>query len=308
MTSQQLTYLVALNKHRHFVKAAAACAVTQPTLSMMIAKLEQELDVQLIDRSKHPIEPTPIGTKIIQQAEKSLQAMQGIHALIQTETNLLEGSLRIGLIPTLAPYLIPPFIQDFQQRYPQIDLHISELETEALIDALERGQMDMFIAATPLEQQHFYEIPLYYERFVAYFSSDHLNLDKPLSAANLPKDNLWVLEDGHCLRTQVFNFCKKDMNYNHTFEAGSIDTLIRIVDQNGGYTIIPELHLAFLSPKQKKNIRPIDRPPAIREVSVVISQYFVHEKMLNAVADCVKSIIPAHMIDTKLKKYSIRLR
>ncbi len=307
MTIQQLEYIVALNKFRHFVTASKECGVTQPTLSMMIQKLENELDVSIFDRSKHPIEPTEIGLRIINQAEATLRELNKVKQVIVDETEVLSGPLRIGVIPTLSPYLIPQFIKNFKVNYPEIQLIISEMNTETLIQALKRESVDMFIAATPLEEEEFFEIPLYYEKFLAYFSKDHPLRDVPLSATNLPQDNLWILEEGHCLRDQIFNFCQRSLPYNHTFEAGSIDTLVRIVDINGGYSVIPELHMDFLTEDQQINVREINNPPAIREISVVIKNNFIKEKMINAVADTIKSIIPNHMLDERLKKFSIKL-
>jgi len=307
MTIQQLEYIVALNKFRHFVTASKECGVTQPTLSMMIQKLESELDVSIFDRSKHPIEPTEIGLRIINQAEATLRELNKVKQVIIDETESLSGPLHIGVIPTLSPYLIPQFIKEFKSSYPNIQLIISEMNTQTLIQALKRESVDMFIAATPLNEEEFFEIPLYYEKFLAYFSKNHPLRDVPLSATNLPQENLWILEEGHCLRDQIFNFCQRTIPYNHTFEAGSIDTLVRIVDINGGYSVIPELHMDFLTEDQQINVREINDPPAIREISIVIKNNFIKEKMINAVANTVKSIIPNHMLDERLKKFSIKL-
>ena len=307
MTIQQLEYIVAVNRHRHFVSASEACGVTQPTLSMMIQKLESELDVKIFDRTKHPIEPTLIGERIITQAENSLREMNKVKELVLAETESLSGPLTIGIIPTLAPYLLPRFIQEFNSKYGAIELTISEMNTATLIDALQKDTVDMFIAATPLEVDGFFEVPLYYERFVAYFSEGHPMRDTELAATNMPQENLWVLEEGHCLRDQIFNFCQRTLPYNQVFEAGSIDTLIRIVDLNGGYSVIPELHREYLTEKQILNVREIANPPAIREISVVIRKDFIKEQMINAVANTVKSIIPEDMLDERLKKFAIKL-
>jgi len=307
MTLQQMEYIVAVNKHRHFVAASEQCRVTQPTLSQMIQKLEQELGVLIFDRTKHPVEPTAMGERIIKQAEMVLFETRKISELVESEVKGLEGALKIGVIPTLAPYLIPEFIFRFRQSYATVNLTITELQTATLIDALKRGVIDMFIAATPLEQDDFYEIPLYYEKFVAYFATQNLPSITHLSAKTMPNENLWVLQEGHCVRDQIFNFCENDAQYNHVFEAGSIDTLIRIVDKNGGYSVIPELQLPYMTEEQKRNIREITCPPAVREISVVIRRDFVRERMLNAVADTIKQIMPAHMLDERLKKFSIKL-
>ncbi len=308
MKLNQLQYLVALDKHRHFVSAAEDCGVTQPTLSMMISKLETELDVQLFDRSRQPIEPTAMGKKIIAQAKIALRELDKLPELIKSEQELLSGELRLGLIPTLSSYLLPKFIQNITHEYPNLKLKIVELETESLIHELQAENLDMFIAATPLDHVDFYEVPLYYEPFMAYFSIDHPDRDTPLEADRLPSDGLWILQQGHCFRDQIMNFCTSDMSYNQSYEAGSIDSLVRIVDQNGGYTIIPQLHIELLSETQKKNVRKISGHPLNREISIVINKNYIREKMINLVAEGIKKIIPADMIDTKLKKHSIRLR
>ncbi len=307
MTIQQLEYIIAVNKYRHFVTASEKCGVKQPTLSMMIQKLETELDVTIFDRSKHPIEPTAIGVRIIEQAESSIRELRKVKELVVAETESLLGPLTIGVIPTLAPYLVPQFIKIFRSMFSEVNLTMTEMNTATLIEALKKESLDMFIAATPLENEDLYEIPLYYERFIAYFSPEHPFRDIPLSANNMPQENLWVLEEGHCLRDQLFNFCKSTLPYNQSFEAGSIDTLVRIVDTNGGYSVIPELHMSFLSEEQQKNVREITETPAIREISIVIKKNFIKERMINAVADTVKSIIPKHMLDERLKKFSIKL-
>ncbi len=307
MNIQQLEYIVAIDEYQHFAKAAENCGVSQPTLSMMVQKLETELDVLIFDRSKHPVEATEVGKSIIQQAKRTILEMKKIQELVKSDIDKLTGALHIGVIPTLAPYLVPQLIKNFKQNYKNINLSISEMTTDGLIEALNKGNIDMFIAATPLEQANFYEIPVYYEKFLAYFADNHPFIDIPLSASNMPKDNLWILEEGHCFRDQVFNFCTETMSYNQMFEAGSIDTLVRIVDINGGYSVIPELHLTYLSEEQRKNVRKIENPPAIREISIVIRQDFIKEKMVNAVADTIKTIIPSQMLDERLKKFSIKL-
>lgn len=306
MTLNQLEYLIALNRHRHFGRAAEACGISQPTLSLMIKKMEQELDVALFDRSKQPLEPTEMGQKILDQVEKSLKEVHKIKDLVEEQTGLLSGPLHVGIIPTLAPYIIPEFIHIFNKAYPEIELKLTEMNTKTLIKALKRDELDLFIAATPLEEEDFFEIPLYYERFVAYFAKN-TSPDIPLSSSNIPKENLWVLEEGHCLRDQTFNFCGMETGFNQVYEAGSIETLIKIVDTNGGYSIIPELHIPLLTEKQRQNLRPIDNPPANREVSIVIRKDFVKERMINAVADGIKAIIPEELLDNRLKKFRIKL-
>jgi LysR family hydrogen peroxide-inducible transcriptional activator len=308
MTLQQLEYVLALDKTRHFVRAAESCGVTQPTLSSMIQKLEDEMDCKIFDRSLQPIEPTEIGKVIIRQAHEIVYLVSQLKESVQNEKKLLSGSLHLAIIPTIAPYLLPQFIATFKNLYPDIVLKVSELHTDTIIEKLRIAEIDMAILSTPLENPKILEVPLYYEKFVAYISpKEPIYEMKTLSASDMPLDKLWVLEEGHCLRNQVFNFCNEKPKQNSVYEAGSIDTLVKIVDINGGYTVIPELHIELLTEKQKLNLRNIVNPEATREISVVIRHDFVREGILNAVAECVKQIIPAHMLDARLKKFAIRI-
>jgi LysR family transcriptional regulator, hydrogen peroxide-inducible genes activator len=308
MTLQQLEYILALEKTRHFVRAAELCGVTQPTLSAMIQKLEDELDCKIFDRSRQPIEVTEIGNQIIQQAQVIIYQANQLKESIKSEKDTLSGSLHIAIIPTIAPYLLPQFIAAFKNEHPTIALKVSEMHTSTIIEKLRVAEIDMAILSTPLDDPKILEVPLYYEKFAAYISpSEPVYARTELSATDMPLDKLWVLEEGHCLRNQVFNFCAEKPVHNSTYEAGSIDTLVKIVDVNGGYTVIPELHIDLLTDKQKLNLREIVKPEATREISVVIRHDFVREGMLNAVANCIKQIIPAHMLDARLKKFAIKL-
>ncbi len=308
MTLQQLEYVLALEKTRHFVRAAELSGVTQPTLSAMIQKLEDELDCKIFDRSRNPIEVTEIGLQIIRQAQEIVIQANQLKDTVQLEKELLAGSLNLAIIPTIAPYLLPKFIATFKNAYPEISLKVSEMHTSTIIEKLRLAEIDIAIISTPLENSKIFEVPLYYEKFTAYISPNEPIFNRTeLSASDMPLDHLWVLEEGHCLRNQVFNFCNEKPQHITTYEAGSIDTLIKIVDVNGGYTVIPELHIELLNEKQKLNLREIVKPEATREVSVVIRHDFVREGMLNAVAECIKQIIPVHMLDARLKKFAIRL-
>ena len=309
MTLQQLEYILALDKTRHFVKAAEMCNVKQPTLSAMVQKLEDELDSKIFDRGLHPIEPTEIGRKILKQAQVIMFHVNQLKAGVEAEKGSLVGNLNLAMIPTVAPYLLPKFIGEFKKNYPSIAIRISEMRTETILEKLRIAEIDMAILATPLNNPNLWEIPLYYERFVAYISpSASIYNQQKFSASEMPLDQLWVLEEGHCLRNQVFNFChQKILNHASIYEAGSIDTLVKIVDLNGGYTIIPQLHVDLLSEEQKKNLRPIENPEATREISIIIRNDFVREGMLNAVAECVKKVIPQEMLDERLKKFTIKL-
>lgn len=308
MTLQQLQYIISLDNNKHFLNAAEECGVTQPTLSTMIQKLEDELDVKLFDRSHQPLTTTEIGKEIISQAKIVLKHAEFLKEVIKNKRESLEGTLNLAIIPTIAPSLLPKFLIEFRKSYPKIDLQIQEMKTSDIVLNLNQSKIDMGILATPLEIDNLLEIPVYYEKFFAYISpKEELYKQEVLSANNMPLDNLWILQEGHCLRGQVFNFCIEKKESKSVYEAGSIDTLIKIIDENGGYTVIPELHLQFLNDHQLKNIRRIENPQGAREVSIVITNDFIRERLLNAVVDTVKSIVPDEMIDERLKKFAIRL-
>ena len=308
MNIQQLEYIVALDKHRHFQRAAEACGVSQPTLSALIQKLEEELDLTLFDRKSHPINTTESGRAVVDQARVVLYHIAQLREMTRSEKELNSGIVRIGVIPTVAPYILPRLFKQMQQMFPQIELRAFELRTAVIIEQLRKAELDMAILATPLEQPDFLEIPLYYEKFAAYVSpTEELYGKEEIAAHEMPTEHLWVLKEGHCMRNQVFNFCQTQSTYSTTYEAGSIDTLIKIVDENGGYTVIPELHLPLLHDKQQQHIRPLTAPTPVREISLVIRQDYVRERLINSVADAVKTIIPEEMLDTRLKKFAIKL-
>lgn len=307
MTLQQLEYIIALDKTRHFVRAAEMCGVTQPTLSAMIQKLEDELDCRIFDRSSHPIVPTEVGAMILQQAQVVMFNVHQLKENVLTQKGSVAGSLSLAIIPTVAPYLLPELITLFRRDYVDISLKISEMRTETIIEKLHSAEIDMAILSTPLDDPKILEVPLYYEKFVAYISpNEPLYLQDEVSTNDMQLDHLWVLEEGHCLRNQVFNFCK-NKTHSAIYEAGSIDTLVKIVDRNGGYTVIPELHINLLTDLQKQHLRKIVRPEATREIALVIRHDYVREGLMNAVANSIKQIIPQHMLDARLKKFAIKL-
>jgi LysR family hydrogen peroxide-inducible transcriptional activator len=308
MNIQQLEYIVALDKHRHFQRAAESCGVSQPTLSALVQKLEEELDLTIFDRKSHPITPTDSGQAVIDQARVVLFHIAQLKEMTRKEKEMDCGTVRIGVIPTVAPYVLPRLFKQMQKDSPQIELKAFELRTAVIIEQLRKAELDMAILATPLEQPDFLEIPLYYEKFAAYVSpEEELYKKDVIAACDMPTEHLWVLKEGHCMRNQVFNFCQTKSAYSTSYEAGSIDTLIKIVDENGGYTVIPELHLPLLHDGQQKHVRQLAAPTPVREISLAIRQDYVRERLINAVADAVKAIIPDEMLDTRLKKFAIKL-
>lgn len=308
MTLQQLNYIVAVDHYRHFGDAANACGVTQSTLSSMIQKLEIELDVTIFDRSSQPVKPTSLGEELINQAKIVLYNASQLKEIVHLEKKLGQGKIRLGIIPTVAPYILPSLFKQMLTKHPQVELEVSEMRTVRLIKKLERAELDMALLATPLNKPNLLEIPLYYEKFYAYISPTHpLFSQEAVASSDLTDDQMWVLKEGHCLRDQVFNFCKTESHYLPMYEAGSIDTLVRIVDLNGGYTIIPQLHIDLLKKCQKRNIRKLKSPEPVREISLVVRNDFVKERLLNLIIDQVKELIPPEMIDERLKKFTIKL-
>lgn len=309
MTLQQMEYIVALDKYRHFVLAAESCGVTQPTLSALIQKLEEELDVKIFNRDRKQVTPTDIGEKIIRQARTALNEVYRIREVVADETSTTNGNLRIGILPTIAPYLVPDLIHHFRKSFPNVNLYIDEKENESLVKDLELGNIDMAITTLPESSKGLLEIPVYVERFVAYFSEKCSKAQQFISKGEIPAEQIWILKEGHCLPHSGLNLCKNGQFGNHIYQAGSIETLIRIVDKNGGYTIIPELHLRFLNDKQKEKVLPLQvDPPAQRQVSLLVKEDFVRERMMQAVLDVLQQIIPEEMMDNRIKKHAVRLR
>jgi len=300
MNIQQLEYIIAVDNTRHFVKAAEKCFVTQATLSMMLKKLEEELNVKIFDRSRQPVIPTDVGKKIIAQAKIVLQESRRLDELVKEEQGELSGELRVGIIPTLAPYLLPLFMNSFLNKYPAVKLKISELTTDDIIHKLEQHDLDAGLLSTPLNQASINEHPLFYEEFVVYApAKEKLLAKKYVLAKDIDIDRLCLLEEGHCLRSQVFNLCelknKEKQVHQLDFTTGSIETLKRIVESNQGITILPFLALKEMTTKQKNNIRHFKSPAPAREIGLVTYHYFVKEQLINGLRDEILKNIPAEM-------------
>ncbi|MFN4145960.1 MAG: LysR substrate-binding domain-containing protein [Runella sp.] len=297
MNLQQLEYIVALDRHRHFVTAAEHCHVTQATLSMMIKKLEDEFEIKIFDRNKQPVVPTEIGQKIIAQAEIVLKETQRIKEIAQTEVAHIKGELRVGIIPTLAPYLLPLFLGKFLKNYPTVKLQVSELTTDVIIEKLKRNQLDAGLLAVPTHDANLVEIPLFREPFVVYSSPQVVHSPKKyLLPSDLDTDRLWLLEEGHCLRQQVINLCELKVHERavHQFDlsASSIETLKKVVDMNEGLTILPYLSLKDLTEGQQKRVRFFKPPVPFREIGLVCFRYFSKEKIVQALKNEILRSLP----------------
>jgi Transcriptional regulator len=305
MTLVQLEYIVAVDTYRSFVGAAEKCFVTQPTLSMQVQKLEEMLNVKIFDRSKQPIIPTEIGAQIIEQARFVLQESQKIKEIISSQQQDVVGELKVGIIPTVAPYLLPKVIAAMMEKYPELKLLIWEYTTEDIIHHLKTGVLDCGILATPLGDNSVEEAPLYYENFVTYISKNSkLYKKKAIDADDLEDENIWLLNEGHCMRSQVLNICrstKQNRLQGLTYNTGSVETLIRMVDMNNGATLLPELALEELSNKQMSKVRYFKSPEPVREISLVTHKNFIKKRMLNALKEEILAVIPKTMRQKKKK-------
>lgn len=308
MNLQQLKYIIATNRFRNFAKAADSCNISQPTLSTMLQKLEDELDVRIFDRSNKQVTPTSAGKKIIIQAQKTLIEAEKITELVAEEKNQIGNSLSLSVGPSIAPYILPKFIKHYRNKHPEVSLSIQERKSEEMLNALQNGEIDAGISASDLLNKGVLEIPLYTERFYVYLSEDCWRKLPVFKPENLEHENMWIMKEAQCLRNSVFSFCKARSKGQHIYEAGSIETLIRIVDENGGFTIIPEMHLDFLSEAQRKNVRKIEgNYLSQRRISLYIRKDFVKERMLNTIIDSMKEFMPAQMLSEGIRKYDIRL-
>ncbi|WP_460572390.1 hydrogen peroxide-inducible genes activator [Flaviaesturariibacter terrae] len=295
MTLQQLEYIVAVDTHRHFVTAAEHCHVTQATLSMMIKKLEEELGVKIFDRSRQPVTPTPLGTEILAGARRTLDEARQVQELVHAVRDEVSGTVRIGVIPTLAPFLTPRFLPALLSAHSGLQVKMAEAHTDELVARLQANTIDIAILATPLGVDGLREQPLFYERFYLYAGSDEPILKKPsVSPADIGRSRLWLLEKGHCLRAQALQLCALQQHDDErlAFETGSLEMLLRLVDAQGGLTIVPELAIDGLTPQQQKNIRPFRNPAPVREISLVTAQHYARRKIVSVLAALVKAHLP----------------
>lgn len=297
MTLVQLEYIIAVDTCRHFARAADSCFVTQPTLSMQIQKLEEELEVKVFDRSKQPVVPTQAGKEIIEQARQILAHRDLLLENVKDRKGELTGELRVGIIPTLAPYLLPLFVQSFNKKYPKVKLIVNELMTEFIISRLREGRIDVGILVTPLQENGIKEHVLFYEELLVYVSKKNTAFKKQyMLAQDIDPNKLWLLEEGHCFRSQIVNLCElrkaSESGSHFEYEAGSIETLRRMVEMNDGITILPELTTLDLTPKQQKLLRSFKKPAPMREVSMVVHRDFVKKKLIEALKKEIIAAVP----------------
>lgn len=313
VTLTQLEYIVAVEKFRNFRKAAKSCFVTQPTLSMQIQKLEEQLGVVIFDRSSQPVQATPIGAKILDQARVVLSQSALIIELIQKEKDQVEGDLRLAIIPTLAPYLLPLFLDRFAKDYPKVRLFVEESKTDDIITALQKNQIDVGLLVTPLGEELLVEHPLFREPFYVYAAKNSaLAKQKEVHDKDLRDEDLLLLAEGHCMREQVLRVCRDRRSRdaygaNLQFESGSIETLCHLVEKGHGYTVIPHLATTWQETRAGKVI-PFAEPRPSREVSLVVHRSFVRASLLQALSSTIVACLPKELrkADPDLKTIEIR--
>jgi LysR family transcriptional regulator, hydrogen peroxide-inducible genes activator len=301
-TLTQLEYVLAVEKYRHFGKAAKACHISQPTLSQQIQKLEEDLSITVFDRIQKPIVPTDDGKRLIEQAKVVIREHERLIHNARKSGKGVSGEFRLAVIPTVATYLIPLFLRDFSESYPEVELYIEELKTEIIIDELRGDRLDGAILATPLTQPGFKEHPLYYEPFSLYASKGHPLLNKQkISSKDLDASQMWMLKDGNCFKTQVSNYCsispaQDSVFKNIHFQSGSLDTLCHVIQKNRGYTLIPELLTTLMSPAEVRAcVRPFAAPAPTREISFVYRRDHWKLEMIDALEQSVVKCLPENV-------------
>ncbi|WP_416441449.1 LysR family transcriptional regulator [Leeuwenhoekiella sp. A16] len=295
MTITQLKYVLAVAENQNFTKAAEKTFVTQPTLSMQIQKLEDELDILIFDRGKKPIELTEIGKKIVNQARNIVNEANRISDIVDQQKGFIGGEFKLGVIPTVMPTLLPMFLRNFINRYPKVKLKIEEMPTETIIGKLEEGHLDAAIAATPLHAENIKERPLYYEPFVAYIPQNHkLHHQKSLTTADLDLNDMLLLEDGHCFRDGVINLCKTNRNFEEevfSLESGSFETLIKLANEGLGMTLLPYLHTLEIKDSEKQYLHHFTEPAPAREVSLLYHKSELKMQIIEVLRSTIAGVV-----------------
>ena len=295
MTITQLLYVLAVAEYKNFTKAAENCNVTQPTLSMQVQKLEEELNIKIFDRTKKPIDLTSVGKKIVNQAKNIVAEAERIHDIVDQQKGFIGGDFKLGIIPTVMPTLLPMFLKTYVKRYPKVKLKIEELTTDEIINRLEDGDLDCAIAASPLQIDNIKERVLYYEPFVGYISPNHrFKLKKQIEISDLDISEILILEDGHCFRQGVLNLCKTKKEQkldNFKLESGSIEMLVKLVNEGMGMTLLPYLNTFDLKSNEKDNLRFFVTPPPAREISLLYNKNELKIQIINSIHQIISGII-----------------
>jgi len=294
MTITQLKYVLAVAEYKNFTIASEHCFVTQPTLSMQIQKLEEELGTKIFNRNKKPIQLTEIGIKIIEQAKIIVDESNRITDIVEQQKGYIGGDFKLGIIPTIMPTLLPLFLKTFIKKYPKINLKIEELTTEEIVKKLKDGHIDVAIAATPLENENIKERVLYYEPFVGFVPSEHrLFNNSTIEEEDLNMDDILLLEDGHCFKESVLNLCRTFGRSNQHFQlhSGSFDTLIKLSKEGLGMTLLPYLQTLDLNEKDKIYLKEFKKPVPAREVSIIYNKSQLKIHLIDTFKDVIDSVI-----------------
>lgn len=306
MTIQQLEYILAVDQFRHFARAAEYCRVTQPTLSAMIQKLEDELGVKLFDRTVQPVCPTAIGEKVISQARIILAQTAQVKEIISEEKQTLTGVFRLGVLPTIAPYLLPRFFPQLMEKYSELDIRVTEMKTQDIQQALHSGDIDAGIIANKLEDSFLAEETLFYEQFYGYVSrKEPLFKHDVIRTSDITGERLWLLDEGHCFRDQLIRFCQIEAVKvsQMAYHLGSMETFMRMVESGKGITFIPELAVAQLSEEQQVLVRPFAIPRPTRQIVLVTSKDFIRHSLLNVLKEEIQAAVPKDMLSLQSVQY-----
>lgn len=299
MTLQQLEYVMAVYRCKHFAKAAEYCNVTQPTLSSMIQKLEDELGIKIFDRSKQPIHPTAAGQLVIERAWNILVRAKHLKEIVEEERKSITGTFNVAILPTIAPYLLPRFLPQLMNEYPEMDIRVTEMKTEDIHKALKHGDIDAAILAKLDGQDDFKMHQLYVEKFFVYVSkNDNLFNKQNIRTTDLSGEFLWLLDEGHCFRDQLVKFChlKSAVKSKKAYNLGSIETFMRIVESGKGVTFIPELALQQFTDVQKELVRPFAHPIPTRSIVLLTQKNYIRTTQLQLIIDRIQASIPAEML------------
>lgn len=302
MNIQQLEYILAVDAHRHFAKAAEHCGVTQPTLSMMIQKLEDELGTKIFNRSHQPIMPTPVGRKIIEQARSVLFQSSLIKDIVEEEQKSVSGTFRLAVLPTIAPYLLPRFFEQLRQKHLELDLRILEMKTAPTLTALQKGEVDAAIIANMPTEAWITGTTLYYEEFFGYISRNEPIFKKELiRTADIDGERLWLLDEGHCFRDKLMRFCQMERVKVHqaAYRLGSMETFMRMVESGNGITFIPESATLQLSNAQMELVRPFAVPKPTRDIVFITRKDFIRHSVADIITESIRQCMPQEMLNLR---------
>lgn len=305
----QLEYVLAVHRYGHFAKAAESCHVTQPTLSMQIQKLEEELGVVLFDRSKKPILLSDVGKRIIEQMQTVVFEAKKIDSLLQgIRSGVVEGHLTVGIIPTIAPYLLPLVLPIVEKKNPELTLKIFEMQTAKIIESLQNDEIDIGILALPIKQSKIFEKALYLEPFSVLSHKTHeLTQYKKVKYSQMKFSDIWLLEEGHCFRHQVLDICNikksKSIPLQFQFESGSLETLKNIVDRFGGYTLLPQMATGGVG--KNSQLIAFERPIPAREIGLVYQREHYKKELIDSLGEAILESIPEDLRRLKMKDLDI---